>query len=75
MPMIFCGGKTRYWVGEKMAYSHYGCPTGALLEFLRARGTTDRFGRRDFAAALLVVFAAVLSWNYQGLHAWMVGGV
>ncbi len=58
-----------------MAYCHYGCPTGALLEFLRARGPTDRFSRRDVAAALLTAFAAVLSWKYQALHAWMVGGV
>lgn len=26
-----------------MAYCHYGCPTGALLNFLRGRGRTDRF--------------------------------
>ena len=57
-----------------MAYCHYGCPTGALLEFIRARGTTDRFGRRDFAAALLVALAAALSWKYQALHAWMIAG-
>ena len=58
-----------------MAYCHYGCPTGALLEFLRTRGPTDRFSRRDVAAALLTAFAALLSWKYQALHAWMVGGV
>ena len=57
-----------------MAYCHYGCPTGALLEFLRARGPTDRFTRRDAAAALLVAFAAVLAWKYQALHAWMIAG-
>ncbi len=55
-----------------MAYCHYGCPTGALLEFLRTRGPTDRFSRRDFAAAFLVALAAVLSWKYQALHEWMV---
>lgn len=58
-----------------MAYCHYGCPTGALLEFLRARGTTDRFGRRDLAAAVLVAFAAVLSWKYRALHAWVIAQV
>ncbi len=57
-----------------MAYCHYGCPTGALLEFLRARGPTDRFGRRDIAAALLTALAAVLSWKYQALHGWMTAG-
>ena len=57
-----------------MAYCHYGCPTGALLEFLRGRGTTDHFGRRDVAAALLVALAALLSWKYQALHEWMIAG-
>ena len=57
-----------------MAYCHYGCPTGALLEFLRTRGPTDHFCRRDFAAALLVALAAGLSWQYQALHQWMIGG-
>lgn len=55
-----------------MAYCHYGCPTGALLNFLRARGATDRFGRRDAAAALLVAFAALLAWQYGAIHAWMI---
>ncbi len=57
-----------------MAYCHYGCPTGALLEFLRARGPTDHFSRRDVAAALLTAFAALLSWKYQALHAWIIAG-
>ncbi len=57
-----------------MAYCHYGCPTGALLEFVRGRGRSDSFNRRDFAAALLVVLAAVLSWKYQAIHAWMIAG-
>ncbi|MDR3403021.1 MAG: FMN-binding protein [Chthoniobacter sp.] len=56
-----------------MAYCRYGCPTGALLEFVRARGATDHFGHRDVAALLLVVMAEGLAWKYQALHAWMVG--
>ena len=55
-----------------MAYCHYGCPTGALLNFIRAHGPTDTFGRRDAAAALLVTLAALLSWNYHALRAWML---
>jgi hypothetical protein len=58
-----------------MAYCHYGCPTGALLEFVRSHGSSDRFGRRDIAALVLVGLAWVLSWNYQGIHAWMVAGI
>jgi hypothetical protein len=58
-----------------MAYCHYGCPTGALLEFIRGRGKSDRFTRRDLAAALLVALAAILSWKYQAIHAWMIAGL
>ena len=55
-----------------MAYCHYGCPTGALLNFIRARGRADRFGRADVAALLLVALAAALSWKYHEIHAWLV---
>ncbi len=57
-----------------MAYCHYGCPTGALLEFIRSHGRVDRFGRRDVAALLLLVLAALLSWKYHAIHAWMIAG-
>jgi len=57
-----------------MAYCHYGCPTGALLEFIRSHGPSDRFGRRDVAALLLVGLAWGLAWKYQAIHAWMVSG-
>lgn len=39
------------------AYCRYGCPTGAMLGFVRLGPTTDRFGRRDLAAAALVALA------------------
>lgn len=32
------------------AYCRFGCPTGALLNFLRSGGHSDRFGRRDWTA-------------------------
>lgn len=57
-----------------MAYCRYGCPTGALLEFVRAHGPTDRFGRRDLAALLLVALAEGLAWKYQAIHAWLLSG-
>jgi NosR/NirI family nitrous oxide reductase transcriptional regulator len=50
-----------------MAYCHYGCPTGALLNFIRSHGPEDRFGRRDFAALLLVVLAAALAVQVQDI--------
>ncbi len=37
-----------------MAYCRYGCPTGALLKFVRYAGHGDAFGRRDVAALVLV---------------------
>jgi hypothetical protein len=51
-----------------MGYCRYGCPTGALLTFLRAHGTHDRFSARDIAALLLTLLAALLKWNYHALH-------
>lgn len=54
-----------------MAYCRFGCPTGALLEFLRGRGPADRFGRREIAAFALVALAALLAWKYLAIHAWM----
>jgi NosR/NirI family transcriptional regulator, nitrous oxide reductase regulator len=38
-----------------MAYCRYGCPTGAMLKFLRYAGHGDFFNKRDAAAALLVI--------------------
>jgi hypothetical protein len=55
-----------------MAYCHYGCPTGALLNFIRSHGRADRFGRGDLAALLLLVLAAGLSWKYHAIHSWIV---
>ena len=55
-----------------MAYCHYGCPTGAMLNFLRSRGPEDRFGRREVAASLLLALATFLAWKYQAIHHWIV---
>lgn len=40
-----------------MAYCRYGCPTGALLQFLRFHGRSDRFSIQDSVAALLTIVA------------------
>jgi polyferredoxin len=55
------------------AYCRFGCPTGALLNFVRARGPTDRFSRRDAAAFVLVLMAVVLNWKYLSIIAWVKG--
>ena len=54
-----------------MAYCRFGCPTGAVLEFVRRRGVQDQFGRREVVALLLVGLAAVLSWRGAAIRAWL----
>jgi polyferredoxin len=54
-----------------MAYCHYGCPTGALLNFIRGRGAADRFGRREIAALCLVLLAFALLRADVHFHEWL----
>jgi hypothetical protein len=54
-----------------MAYCHYGCPTGALLNFIRRHGPTDRFGRREIAALLLLALAWWLSKMSVPFNDWL----
>ncbi len=44
------------------AYCRYGCPTGAMLKYLRLGPSSDRFGRRDLVAAALVLLAVGMMW-------------
>ena len=49
------------------AYCRFGCPTGALLNFVRSTGSIERWGRRDLAALAFVscavlTVAAVRAW-------------
>lgn len=43
-----------------MAYCRYGCPTGALLNFLRNHSRSDCWSGRDWCAVMLVVLASGL---------------
>jgi len=43
-----------------MAYCRYGCPTGAILSFLRFNSGSDRWARRDWMSLGLLVLAVVL---------------
>lgn len=46
-----------------MAYCRFGCPTGAVLEFLRFNSSSDRWRRRDWMAVGLLGLA-VLLWLF-----------
>jgi NosR/NirI family nitrous oxide reductase transcriptional regulator len=39
------------------AYCRFGCPTGALLNFVRTSGSGDRWGAKDWAAGALLACA------------------
>ena len=45
-----------------MAYCRYGCPTGALLKFVRYAGHGDVFGKRDVGALVLVLAAIMMRY-------------
>ena len=40
------------------AYCHFGCPTGALLSFIRSAGSSDRWTARDGTALILLIAGA-----------------
>ncbi len=43
------------------AYCRYGCPTGAMLKYLRFGAASERFGRRDLVAAAFALLAIALT--------------
>jgi uncharacterized protein with FMN-binding domain len=49
-----------------MAYCKYGCPTGALLEFVRWHNKAERLTRGDFFAVACLVVAIVCFWWERG---------
>lgn len=55
------------------AYCRFGCPTGALLNFVRGRGATDGFSARDAAALGFVMLAVLIHWQYLPLIHWVKG--
>jgi NosR/NirI family transcriptional regulator, nitrous oxide reductase regulator len=42
-------------------YCRFGCPTGALLRFVRAAGSADHWGRRDAAALSLLLIGTLVA--------------
>jgi len=55
------------------AYCRYGCPTAALLEFVRSHGRHDGFGARDVAAGMLAALAWGLYRQFPLVNAWVRG--
>jgi thiamine biosynthesis lipoprotein len=43
------------------AFCKYGCPTGALLNFTRSQSAQETWGKRDTAAALLLLVGALIA--------------
>jgi hypothetical protein len=51
-----------------MAYCRYGCPTGALLGYLRRHGRSGHWAPRDwFALGLLLLAVGLLAWSWRHL--------
>lgn len=48
------------------AYCKYGCPTGALLKFVRTSSTDERWARRDTIAALVLAVGAAIAFFPRG---------
>ncbi len=48
------------------AYCKYGCPTGLVLDYLRARHHDDSLNRRDAVACALLVAAVVMALFIRG---------
>lgn len=46
-----------------MAYCRYGCPTGALLGYVRRNARSGQFTKQDALAAGLTVVAVVVAWG------------
>jgi thiamine biosynthesis lipoprotein len=48
------------------AYCKYGCPTGALLKFVRTSSAEERWARRDTLAALVLAVGAAIAFFPRG---------
>lgn len=48
------------------AYCRYGCPTGALLKFVRSHGSNDHWGRKEWiACGFLILLGCTYGWQNQ----------
>ncbi len=53
------------------AYCHYGCPTGALLRFVRSSSTSETFGSKDRWAGVILILATLVTYVPTGFRVWM----
>ncbi len=58
--LVLCAGGLLASLVTPMAYCQYGCPTGALLGWLRRHGRSDRIGAGDVVALLCLAAAIIL---------------
>ncbi len=58
-----------------MAYCKYGCPTGALLEYVRSHGRANRFQKKDIAAFMLLALTWLLIYQYENIQMWFMQSV
>ena len=56
-----------------MAYCRFGCPTGALLEFIRRRSGRNRPEARDLLGLVFLLAAIALRMWYEPIFRWIVG--
>jgi hypothetical protein len=56
-----------------MGYCKYGCPTGAVLSFVRSHGSAEKFGQRDVVAGILLLAVTSIYLKYDAIHIFVVG--
>ncbi|MCF6313059.1 MAG: 4Fe-4S binding protein [Verrucomicrobiales bacterium] len=55
-----------------MAYCHYACPTGWLLNFLRRRQGKNQVNTQDLIALFLLAITLILYYLYTPIHTWII---
>ena len=63
--LVLAVGGLAACLATPMAYCRFACPTGALLGFVRARGTSEGFRRRDVVALAVLLLGAWLVFDGQ----------
>lgn len=56
------------------AYCKFGCPTGAMLDWVRSHGSADHFSGRDAAGGIVALVLLLIHWQHEPLQRIMLGG-